>query len=205
MTESACFLCTPNPSLVVTSLGSVYAMVGLGPITPTYVMVASRTHVRSLADLAADDPTAIREIVAMRSRLENVRGPLLMTEHGRVPVCRDDDQHEAHCFHGHALFFGTGGDALERARGYYARRVEFIGLEPALAHAAGEQAYLLVSRSSSSFEILSGPLNAPRQLARTLVAYASDDYGAADWRCEPKHSEATEMAASIRAALERRR
>ena len=200
--NDGCFLCAPESGLVVATLGSVFAMVGLGPITSTYVIIASRLHCPSLADLAAADPTAISDILAMRRKLEELRGPLLMTEHGRVPVCRDDDRHEAHCFHGHALLFAAQGSALNHASEYYGRSETFSGLQLALESAEKEQAYLLVSRGSSAFDVLSRPLNAPRQLARTLVTLASGDAWAADWRHEPRKAEAVAMATSIRHDLE---
>src|ERR1700722_8670898 len=109
MIAPTCFLCAPEADLLVARTAAAYAMVGLGPLTATYALLASRIHVPSLADLAEVDPTAITEIETLRRDLEAVRGPLLMTEHGRVPVCRDDgDQHDSHCFHAHGLLFTQG-------------------------------------------------------------------------------------------------
>lgn len=199
--HTKCFLCDPDPRLVVESFGSVFVMVGLGPITTTYAMIVSNAHCPSLADLAASNASSIRDIVTARRKLEDIRGPLLMTEHGRVPVCRDDDQHEAHCFHGHALLFAAEGRVLDRASSYYSDSESFTELAAALQYATRQEAYLLVSQSPSSSNILSGPLNAPRQLARTLVALSSEHAWAADWRHEPRKAEALAMATSLRAAL----
>ncbi|HEY1857038.1 hypothetical protein [Acidocella sp.] len=148
------------------------------------------------------DPAAVVEIVALRHRIEAVRGPLLMTEHGRVPVCRDEDQHEAHCFHAHALLFALGGRGLNEAHSYYAQCATFPTLGSALEYAAGKDAYMLVSSSSSKYNIHYGPLNTPRQLARMLAAVAAEEIDVADWRRNPRKAEAEVMATSIRAALE---
>ena len=118
--SSDCFLCNPDPRLVFARQDGVFAMVGLGPLTSTYCMVASTSHARSLADLAIETPSAVRALNSFRVRLEGLRGPLLMTEHGRVPVCRDNEQsHDAHCFHGHALLFGTTRSILNEVSSYY--------------------------------------------------------------------------------------
>ncbi|TPO13756.1 hypothetical protein [Mesorhizobium sp. B1-1-5] len=202
MIESKCFLCEPDADLLVTAEGPVFTMVGLGPVSPTYVIVASQFHLPSLADLAIEVPAVIDSIFRVRRKIESIRGPLVMTEHGRVPVCRDYDDHEKHCFHGHALLFGVNSAALDPARDYYSSRVEFDAIGPALAYAAQQDAYLLVSRSPEAYEILSGPLNAPRQLARTLAAIGADEAQAADWRISPRRSDAVMMAAVLRTAME---
>lgn len=202
MRSSTCFLCTPDPQLVVAHDGSAFAMVGYGPITSTYCLLTSTRHVPSLADLAIVDPTSIAALSSLRSALERSRGTLLMTEHGRVPVCRDDgDVHDQHCFHGHALLFETNSSIESQAKTYYRERASFNNLTSALVHAATTDHYLLVSPSDAHFLILSGPLNAPRQLARTLVAIVSGTPHLADWRASPRVSEAQARASALRAEL----
>ena len=177
-------------------------MVGLGPLTPTYAIIASRVHARSLADLALTQPTAVAEIAEIRRRLESERGPLLMTEHGRVPVCRaDGDQHDQHCFHGHALLFDCEGLPLKEARTYYSRCVECSNVDSALRQGANEESYTLISPSSSQYQVLAGPLNVPRQLTRSLVALVTGETALADWRLEPRRQQAVELASTLRRVL----
>jgi hypothetical protein len=205
MIDSTCFLCSPDSNLVVARTKTAYAMVGFGPITTTYAILASRAHLPSLADRAAADPTAIAEIERLRHELESIRGPLLMTEHGRVPVCRDDgDQHDAHCFHAHGLIFAQHGSVLQHALSYYSRSALYPDLQSALAAAAKEEAYLLCSEGIDRYQILSGSLNVPRQLTRTLAALAAGEGPLADWRVSPRKSEASRMADSLRSALRER-
>ena len=187
MIEPTCFLCSPDSQLVVARGEKAYAMVGLGPVTTTYAILASLAHVPSLADLGAADPTAIADIEFLRRELETVRGPLLMTEHGRVPVCRDDgDQHDMHCFHAHGLLFAQREPILDQAASYYERAASYPDLRSALTAAANEEAYLLLSESGDRYHILSGPLNVPRQLTRTLAALAVGEGALADWRASPR-------------------
>jgi hypothetical protein len=205
MIDSSCFLCSPDANLVVARSKTAYAMVGLGPFTTTYAIIASRVHLPSLADLATADPTAIAEIERLRRELESIRGPLLMTEHGRVPVCRDDgDQHDAHCFHAHGLIFAQPSSVLRHALSYYSRSAMYPNLSSALEAAAKEEAYLLCSEGIDRYHILSGPLNVPRQLTRTLAALSAGEGRLADWRINPRKPEAMQMAETLRAALRER-
>ena len=149
MTHPHCFLCSPNADLIVARAESAYTMVGLGPITTTYAILASREHLPSLADLTVANPSAIGDIEGLRRELETVRGPLLMTEHGRVPVCRDDgDHHDAHCFHAHGLLFARGRPILDQAASYYSKMALYPDLRSALTAAVGEEAYLLFSETA---------------------------------------------------------
>lgn len=202
MQSSTCFLCAPDPELIVARDVSVFAMVGYGPLTPTYCLLASTLHFPSLADLFSGDPVAIKTLSSLRTKLERSRGSLLMTEHGRVSVCRnDDDEHDQHCFHGHALLFKSPKNIDVEAGVYYRKKRSFCTLESALAHAASTENYFLVSPSETDYVILSDPLNAPRQLARTLVAFASDTPQLADWRSTPRVPEAVAHASTLRAEL----
>jgi hypothetical protein len=125
-----------------------------------------------------------------------------MTEHGRVSVCRnDDDEHDRHCFHGHALLFKSPKSIDVEAAAYFRKKSSFSTIESALDHAASTDNYFLVSPSDASYVIFSGPLNAPRQLARTLVAFASDTPQLADWRSTPRVPEAVARASTLRAEL----
>jgi hypothetical protein len=123
-----------------------------------------------------------------------------MTEHGRVPVCRDDgDEHDQHCFHAHALLFAVGSSITLEATSFYQRQNVFPELSSALDHARTVDDYMLISEHPGHYVILSGPLNAPRQLARTLVAIVSGIPNFADWRLTPRSEEAQARAAELRA------
>lgn len=197
-----CFLCAPDSELIVDMGHSTFSMVGLGPITRTYVILSARDHIRSLADMHLQNPEATGELLRMRYSLEDSEGPLLMTEHGRVPVCRDDgDLHEQHCFHAHALLFRSSANILEPAASYYSEHREFETLNEALNFAATTDHYLLISPANHQYVVLAGPLNAPRQLTRTLVALAEGVGELADWRDRPRRDIAREMADRIRDQL----
>jgi hypothetical protein len=189
---------------MVAHAGSTFAMVGYGPITSTYCILATNEHTRSLADVAQNSPDSLSQILKLRTKLENARGPLLMTEHGRVPVCRDDgDEHDPHCFHGHALLFSAENSIESALETFYRHRVSFNDIFAAAAYAVNLEQYFLVSPKPNRYTILSGPLNAPRQLARTLVAINSNMAQLSDWRSDPRKPEAVARAEALRSELTR--
>ncbi|RWQ43883.1 MAG: hypothetical protein EOS21_03160 [Mesorhizobium sp.] len=201
MDDPECFLCRPDPKLAILDSSDVYGMVGLGPITSEYVILAAKSHVRSLADVAVRFPKIIASFQSVRAKLETAIGkPLLMTEHGRVPVCRDDgDQHDQHCFHAHALFFSSQRPTiLADAKQFYGQCQEFASLPQALTAVGEANGYFLLSPEPNRVLLLTEPLNAPRQLARTLVAISEGVPDLADWRDWPRYDEALEMAKSLR-------
>jgi diadenosine tetraphosphate (Ap4A) HIT family hydrolase len=197
-----CFLCKPNPALVVESTPDAFTMVGLGPLTKTFCLVASREHDRSLADMAVREPETLKQMENLRAKMESAFGPLLFTEHGRVPICRDDgDDHEQHCFHAHGLVYRTSTSIEESASSYYGRKEVFSSLTEALSAASGYEQYALLSPEPSRAIILSEPHNVPRQLMRTLVAIAEGVPDLADWRLQPRHDAALAMALHLRGDL----
>jgi hypothetical protein len=200
--DQICFLCSPNPDLLVRQSKRTNLIAGLGPIVENYCLVASTDHVPSLADLLSTRPATIKEIASLRATVQERVGPILMAEHGRVPVCRDDrGGHEAQCYHAHALFFPTSVSIEQQALSYYMNTQTFSSLTSALEYARSTENYLLVSPNPARFAILSGPLSAPRQLARTLVAHAHGVLERADWRTCPLAEEALRNADRIREVL----
>jgi hypothetical protein len=200
--HETCFLCSPIPDLLVNKRKFTNLIAGLGPVVDNYCLVASTAHIPSLADFVAAHPLAIGEILSLRSALQQRLGPILVTEHGRVPVCREDnDRHEKHCFHAHALFFPTLVSIEQPALSYYMRREVFSTLVDALNHALSADSYLLISQSPDRYVVLSRPLNAPRQLARTLVAAALGVTENADWRARPLPDESACNAQRLRSVL----
>jgi hypothetical protein len=199
MTDTRCFLCEPDPKLLIHDGRSMRLIAGLGPLVPGYTVLASKKHSRSLADLADESPEAIEELRDIRRRMTAVYGAAMITEHGRVPVCRDDnDEHEQHCHHAHCLVFPTAVDILPNAESYFGRVETRNSLAAALALARGAENYFLVSADDRRYSVFSEPLSAPRQLARYLVAFATNQPGLADWRVQPREAEAKAMAEELR-------
>lgn len=197
-----CFLCKPAESLIVKTGKLTTIIAGLGPIVQNYCLIGSNQHDRSFADLSINRPDAIEELAEHRAKLESRLGPILVTEHGRVPVCRrDDDQHEQHCHHAHMLLFPLAPSIEEPAKTFYRECRLFERISDALDFAAAADNYLLISPEPNRFLILTEPLAVPRQLSRILVAHTMGIVNLGDWRSDPNFEASTYNAQRLRLLL----
>jgi hypothetical protein len=200
-----CFLCNPDSELVSWQERDFFVLAGLGPVVDGFCLMGTDVHVASMADVdrageAARDST----LTAIRAVLSARFGKCLVTEHGRVPVCRDDgNQHSAHCFHAHFLLFPGAADISLAAQSYYGERRAFGSTREALGYAGSAENYLYISPSDREHIVLTHPLNAPRQLARTLVALASGQGNLADWQMTPDRRRTVAIARELRELLGR--
>jgi diadenosine tetraphosphate (Ap4A) HIT family hydrolase len=195
-----CFLCSPSAELVFLESENFYALAGLGPVVDGYCVVAAKSHVKSMADVPlgqAGERDAF--ITLVRNRLIAMYGTCLITEHGRMTVCADE--HDHHCFHAHFLVFPGTEDVSALADSYFSTSQAFTNLETSLAHGALHAEYLLISPSPTRFSIYSTPLNAPRQLARHLVAWKTGNGHLADWKTWPQRDRAIFIAETLRSAF----
>jgi hypothetical protein len=70
-----------------------------------------------------------------------------------------------------------------------------------MAHAALCDEYALISPTPDAFNVLSGPLHIPRQLARVLVANDVGKLQLADWRDHPSREQAEQIARDLRSLV----
>jgi len=196
-----CFLCVPDKELVVAEGKDLVALVGLGPLTKHYYVIGTKQHSQSFADV--DNPQSVlSELNQIRRTLSGDRKVLLMTENGRVPVCRSDgSEHELHCFHAHALLFDSP-NILHLARNYFGQESSFENIQSAYNFARTQEPFHMVSTSETEYTVYTQSLNVPRQLFRYLVAHETDELGFEDWQSNPHYDEATERAKATRLRLE---
>ena len=195
MTTPDCFLCEPDPKLLVSSHDSVFTMVGFGPITSRYLIIATKSHIPSFADAVETSPCIVNHLLQSRADLSRAGIPLLFTEHGRVPMCRDDnDEHEPHCFHAHMLAFELKKNVRIDISSYFRCESAFSSLIAALTYSATQEQYFLYSPHPTLYVVYSEPLNVPRQFFRLIVAMEHDQPAYADWRIHPRKNEALAMA-----------
>src|ERR1041385_4497204 len=199
-TAGDCFVCSPSPELVFLESRNFYALAGLGPIVDGYCVIAAKSHVKSMADVP---PSMMAErgdfLTSVRTKLMAMYGRCLITEHGRMTVC--STEHDHHCFHAHFLVFPGAADISELANSYFSKSREFGSLEECLADGALGPEYFLISSNPSSFLTYSTPLNAPRQLARYLVAWNTGNTHLADWKNWPQRDRAKDIAENLRSAF----
>lgn len=198
-----CFLCSPSEDLVISRSCDLLLMAGLGPITERYMVLGTTRHSRSFADAYEQSPSIVDDITNLRAKLEAGRAPLLLTEHGRVPMCSDGESyHDMHCFHAHFLLFEGRSAVKPIAARYFLTKYEFGDLETALKMAATLDHYFLLSDNSHKYTIFSDPLNIQRQFFRMIVAHTEGQLELADWKHRPNHDVAIAIAANERERLE---
>ena len=193
-----CFLCDPPKDLLYKSTATSFALCGLGPLTPSYSLVATRSHIPSCADAVLLEHDFAPFLGRVRSMLEEVHGSCLLTEHGRLPVCVDTMTSDRHCYHAHFLLFPGAPTIIDKAARYFNSVVTTHSLNTALQIARTRKEYFLLSPTPQQFLIMSHHTTIPRQFARLLVATATGHPGSADWRRHPDRSRAATMARELR-------
>ncbi|WP_297776858.1 hypothetical protein [uncultured Roseovarius sp.] len=195
-----CFLCQPDKDLIVWENEYLVAMVGLGPLTQKYFVVGTKDHIRSFSDAKAEE-NILLSLAKVRNILSGSDQHMLMTENGRVPVCRTDGtNHEEHCFHAHVLLFDSP-DIGSIASSYFGEKRTFQSLHAAYGYSVALEPYHLVSSSPDDYTVFSQPLNVPRQLFRSLVAHLVGEEGSEDWQQHPQTLRAKKMAEKTRRRL----
>jgi len=193
-----CFLCSPERALIFLETENFLALAGLGPVVDGYSVIAAKSHTKSMADVPSNLASERNAFIAkVRTRLTELYGDCLITEHGRMVLCANGE-HDHHCFHAHFLVFPGAADIAAIAETYFAHSQKFDNLEAALEYGATREEYFLVSPDPRTFIVFSTPLNAPRQLARFLVAWKSENTQLADWRSWPQRDRALAIAISLR-------
>jgi len=182
-----CFLCDPDPGLVYLRQGNFYAMLGLGPLSEGYSLIATHEHVPSMLDLdrkGAGELVEFTRLVRARQALHGYEAGAI-TEHGRVATCVHaiTDAHEPHCLHAHRLLF-PGEPAVDlrlivsHVQSYSNSLAAFDGF-----NWPGQ--YLYSEAADGSCSLARAPRRLPRQLLRRLVAHRLGLDEAADWRTNP--------------------
>lgn len=194
ISRTDCFLCAPNEQFVFHREGECYAMTGIGPIVPGYSVVATQTHAHSLSQLKSH---ALSEYLQYTTKIRNALsaeyGSCLLTEHGKMPICRSAVSTDSHCFHPHFLLFPNSPDVVERATSQIKDYVLTDNFYDAIEIGCRADQYLLVSPSEGHY-IIFMPESLPNQYARLLVAEGVGNIELASWRDYPN----TDMALEYR-------
>ena len=198
--NSECFLCNPNEDWVFAESPNFFAMAGLGPIVEGYSLIAFKHHVPSMLDVSSD---YLGEYEAFSSRVISVIsgtfGVPAITEHGRMGVCNEVNDHGAdkHCFHAHQLVFPNADELEQRFLRLYPEVSIFENRCDAARHPmSGEYLYL----ESPSGKVFISRAHHPvyRQLFRQLVAHGEGCPGRFDWARFPGEKHVNQYAKRLR-------
>lgn len=182
--KNECFLCNPNNDLLFLKNDQFYAMLGIGAVMEGYSVLSSSNHIRSMFDLPLDQVEQFQEFRnQVRKLLSKIYGPVIITEHGRVPV---SDFYKAnystHCYHAHQLVFPIDIDLTPDLKKSFKDKVvsysNFIEAHK-LCSSIGE--YLYYENTDGVCHV-AYDVKYKRQFFRSLVAEKIGFPDRADWR-----------------------
>lgn len=185
----SCFLCKPDQRLIYEEDSNLYAMLGLGPIVEGYSLLATKDHVPSMLDLTMQEVEHFFEFTQLvRRRLIRHYGEVIITEHGRVPLCeyRDKSGHESHCFHAHRLIFPLSIDLSPTLNAFGLRIQEYESFIEARKYFDWKGEYLYYERPDGSCLLATSPRRIMRQFFRYQVAAWTGHPEFASWRRYPQ-------------------
>lgn len=198
-----CFLCRPEPEWTWHETANFRAVLGLGPIGVGYTLIAAREHLPSMLDLEEPLVAELEEFTLdVRRALEELSGPSVVGEHGRVAPCVAPAvrRHEPHCLHAHRLVF-PGHARLDLgavAPGMTLRRYATFAEAHAASAWPGQYVYAEDPDGSCQVGEVEGPL--PRQFLRAVVAAQQGRPELADWRRSPRRHELDDASRALMSA-----
>lgn len=184
-----CFLCHPSAPLVYLRKGPFFAMFALGPIAEGHTLIATEHHGASILDLDAGAAENLMQFInAVRAVLRPLYGEVVVTEHGRVPLCEitRGKGHEEHCFHAHMHLLPIQFDPLVGFSNIGARVSAYASLRQAHSSTRFKGEYLYFERTDGSCLVAEAPRRLPRQFFRSLAAVAVGHPEYASWRRFPR-------------------
>ena len=183
-----CFLCDPEPEFTWLASDSFRAVLGLGPIGEGYSLIATREHAPSMFDLDSAEAAELVDFTAeVRSRLGELYGPCVVTEHGRVSPCVAPAirRHEPHCLHAHRLVFPGHARVDLHAIAPWLGAEHHGSFEVALRNFTWPGQYAYVEHADGSCDVAGVRRPLPRQFLRAVVAAEQGRPELADWRSFP--------------------
>ncbi len=188
-----CFFCDPDKDRVLYTSEHFYVLLGLGPIVEGYVILVAREHTRSMFDLPAETRKAYeQEKQYLKSVINDIYGPSIITEHGRIQACvaEDEDAHDLMCYHAHQLFFPRNIELGNLSKeGPFEKVFEGAGLFQMSSSALqDEDEYLLFENSVGSTCVYKVRGKCPRQYLRYLVARSIGRPELASWQLHPGYN-----------------
>jgi len=182
--NNECFLCHPDSDLVYLRNGQFYAMLGIGAILEGYSVLSINSHIRSFFDIPLDQVEQFQDFrYQVRRLLSELYGPVIITEHGRVPASDFyQANHSLHCYHAHQLVFPIDIDLVPDLKESYGDKVmaysDFIEARK-LCDSIGE--YLCYEKVDGACYV-AHDVKYKRQFFRFLVAEKMGFPNRADWR-----------------------
>lgn len=182
--KGECFLCNPDTDLLYLSSTQFQAMLGIGPVVEGYTILSTKNHIRSMFDMPSDQMQEFhdfrRKVLDLLARLY---GMVIITEHGRVPMCDFYDlNRESHCYHAHQLLFPINIDLVTDLMPAFPNKVEtYRNFNEAQQSCTSLGEYIYYESSNRVCYVVQN-VQCPRQYFRILVAEKIGHIERVDWR-----------------------
>jgi hypothetical protein len=193
-----CFFCDPDMDRVLYTSEHFYVLLSLGPIVEGSAILVAKEHVRSMFDLSKElrDAYAI-EKRRLKNLIQDVYGPSIVTEHGRVLACtvENEEAHDLLCYHAHQLFFPVNINLSQLSNDGPFEKIGFSGrslFDVSSSQLQDDEEYLLFENSAGQVFMHKVRGKCPRQYMRYLVARSQGRPELASWQRYPEWSSISE-------------
>jgi hypothetical protein len=171
--KELCFLCAPETDLIFAKVEFFFAILGLGAIVEGFSILATKAHIPSMFDLSINEAEGLSifsQIV--RHKMKPYYGEVIMTEHGRIPLCKTHDikSPESHCFHAHRLIFPITIDLTNPIKQLGLRIKEYPNFIEAKKNFHWNGEYLYYERTDGSCVVAACHSRLHRQFFRYIIA-----------------------------------
>lgn len=102
-----CYLDANRKNRILYTTDNFYVLLARGPICEGYLLLISKKHYASSADIPKE---MMDEFLNLKERIKRILikeyGSCMFYEHGRIPICLNlfdnkDSEHSGHCYHMH--------------------------------------------------------------------------------------------------------
>jgi diadenosine tetraphosphate (Ap4A) HIT family hydrolase len=198
------FCMLPEPWRVIAETGNYRVLMGLGPLTPGYALIISKTHLSCTGAIPHEQLGEFMGLVDALSEAQiDLYGASLFFEHGRSGSCVREGGGEDLCFHAHLHLLPTHVN-LARLVGVTLELNRVPSwLDVLRAYEEREQPYLLAQDGNEI--VLATPFSGlPPRYLRTLLARELGTESLSDWVAFPSYQIIRDELPRLRETLSRR-
>lgn len=195
-----CRFCYPlnrrNNSLVLTESKNFYVMASAGPIIEGYVLICSKKHISSCANIPNEVYSEYSELKELIKNLFFKKyGGYTFFEHGKTKLCAQNGS-DNHCFHAHLHALPTKADILPKLIKELGQPIEVSNKEEVLK-ATENNPYLYYETYKGCF-VWKATGDLRQQFFRWILAEELGALDKADWKENPNWDVAIETVKKLK-------
>jgi cytidylate kinase len=204
-----CFFCDPETWRVAYQGANAQLLAGAGPLCPGYVIVASRRHAHSVAQLSRSDFAEFLSLFhATVAALEMAYGPgYLAYEHGRLGACRmleTANDYSTFCHHAHRVVIPGSTNAIAAIAEHFSKVERLTSAAQLLRYAGQDYVFYEAGGPPARPEryVLTLPRSVQSQFMRRILTQTLRTGREWNWADNIRESEMAETTARVRRAME---